>query len=172
MNALQRATAWYNALQKATATACMRGNWHLLPPVASRGLHRRILASTISFSTKICFWSTKHIFKTNNLMNFLQNVRIFKRSNYIFEANNLLSWEKSYVRKWNHIFETKTTTFLYMDFLNFAKAPAGDALPAKRLFRVFIFSRGANWKCPAREILNFEILNFAGVGARREQPPC
>ena len=32
------------------------------------------------------------------------------------------------------------------DTLIFAEAPAGNALPAKFLFRNYIFSRGANWK--------------------------
>ena len=43
--------------------------------------------------------------------------------------------------------------FLYLSFLHFAEAPAGNALPAKILFRNYIFGRGAIWKCPASEIL-------------------
>ena len=47
-----------------------------------------------------------------------------------------------------------TTNILCLPFQYFAEAPAGNAPPAKFLFRNYIFGRGANWKCPAPEILN------------------
>ena len=63
------------------------------------------------------------------------------------------------------------TCFLYLTFVYFAGAPAGNVLSAKFLFRSYI-RRGANSKCPAREIINCENLNLAVAGARRKQPTC
>ena len=43
----------------------VRGNWPPLPPVASMGLHRRILAARIAFSTPKYCWSTKSYLRSN-----------------------------------------------------------------------------------------------------------
>ena len=55
-------------------------------------------------------------------------------------------------------------TVVYFAFLYFAEATAGNALPAKFLFRKYLFGWGTNWKCPARENIIFETLNLAGAG--------
>ena len=47
-----------------------------------------------------------------------------------------------------------TTNIVYLSFLYFAEAPARNALPAKFLFRNYVFGRGANWKYPALQILH------------------